>query len=168
MECGQTQTLINAIASCLYKDSSGNVYLNVLSAHINCDDLIPLISCDNNHLPADIQLLNAIIDDSCEFKSISLTSISGGDFLGVRKITISDNQIPSDEVIICDSAIAITLTLLPAVGQGKVTHVKNIGVGVVTVEGYLAETIDGDPNQAMNKWDALHLVDYELGKYAIL
>ena len=46
-----------------------------------------------------------------------------------------------DNIILCDGTI--TVTLPPADGlAGKKYYIKNIGTGVVTIDGYGTETID--------------------------
>lgn len=47
-----------------------------------------------------------------------------------------------DEVVLCNGTFAVTLP--PAASsEGKVYHIKNIGTGVITVDGNDSETIDG-------------------------
>ena len=66
MECGATpQKIIDLIASALVKDSDGNISINLQPTLTSCEDLTPFINCDNNHIPSDALLGNAISDDDC-------------------------------------------------------------------------------------------------------
>ena len=66
MECGATpQKIIDLIASALVKDSDGNVSINLQPSLASCEDLTPFIDCDNNHIPSDALLGNAISEDDC-------------------------------------------------------------------------------------------------------
>ena len=62
---------------------------------------------------------------------------------------------------IANSATPITLNLSTAVGQdGKQMTIKNINVGVVTVDPSGAETIDGLATRPLNQYDSLTIVAY--------
>jgi len=73
MECGQVQTILEAIASALVKDAEGNVSVNLDAAQTACEDLIPFIDCNNNHLPPLALLLNAIGEDACGGSLLKVT-----------------------------------------------------------------------------------------------
>lgn len=74
----------------------------------------------------------------------------------------------TDDVIICNSATAFTVTLPTASGSGKLVEVKNINSGVVTIEGASSDTIDGDLNIAILQWESVSLVDYAANKWVIV
>jgi len=76
-----------------------------------------------------------------------------------RIITNTDNIIVTDHTIICNKSTAFTVTL-PVAVLGQEFIIKNIGVGVVTVEGYSSNTIDGALNTTLNQWDKVQLQCY--------
>jgi hypothetical protein len=71
-ECGQVQTLLEALASALVKDAEGNVSLNLGITQHTCDDLEPYIDCENNHIPSDKQILSAIGEDECGLPKLNV------------------------------------------------------------------------------------------------
>jgi hypothetical protein len=70
-------------------------------------------------------------------------------------------------IAVCNKITAFTLTLPAATGSARTIQIKNIGAGVVTVEGNLAETIDDELNQHINQYEGISVVDYAAGKWAI-
>lgn len=70
-------------------------------------------------------------------------------------------------VIITNKTTAITVTLPAATGTGRVLTVKNINLGVCTVEGNGTETIDGNLNVTLNQWDSVTVLDYATGKWIV-
>lgn len=74
----------------------------------------------------------------------------------------------TDCVIVCNKGTAMTINLPPATGSGQPFIVKNIGAGVVTLDGDSGDTIDGETTQAMQQWDAAQVVDYASGVWAIV
>lgn len=72
-----------------------------------------------------------------------------------------------DDVILCNGTF--TVTLPTAVGiVGKVYHIKNNGVGTVTVDGDSSETIDGTTTKALSsQYDSISVVSDGSG-WAIL
>jgi len=74
----------------------------------------------------------------------------------------------NDDVIVCDSASDFTINLLEATGSGRIINIKNINSGVITVEGYATNTIDGELNQAINQYENLQICDYYAGLWIII
>ena len=72
MECGQVQKFIEALATTLYQDSEGNVRINVELLQDNCPDLLEAITCDNNHLSPEQQLIKAIGEDDCDHPTLKI------------------------------------------------------------------------------------------------
>jgi hypothetical protein len=70
-------------------------------------------------------------------------------------------------IAVCNKITAFTLTLPAATGSARTIQIKNIGAGVVAVEGNLAETIDDELNQHINQYEGISIVDYAAGKWAI-
>ncbi len=85
-------------------------------------------------------------------------------------VTVTDTySIPSTgQTVVCNKPIAFVVTLPIANEIGKKLFIKNIGVGVVTVEGNGTDTIDGAPNMTLLQWGAVALQCYATGKWVIL
>ena len=67
-----------------------------------------------------------------------------------------------DEVIRCDGTF--TVTLPAATGSGVAYCIKNIGTGVITVDGAGSETIDGELTQTLNnQYDTITVLDVAAG-----
>ena len=63
----------------------------------------------------------------------------------------------SDNVVLCDGTF--TIDLYTAVGKGgNLLYIKNIGSGVVTVDGDTSETIDGETTQAVRPNDCMAII----------
>lgn len=76
--------------------------------------------------------------------------------------------VAGDGVIICNKATAMTVTLPAATGTGDTYTIKNINTGLVTVDANGAETIDGQATQDVAQWNALKIIDYGAGTWAII
>lgn len=74
----------------------------------------------------------------------------------------------TDEVIVCNSTTAFTVTLPVASGSGQHYTIKNINTGIITVEGDTSDTIDGELNQSLDRWDSIQLVDYAANAWIIV
>ena len=61
----------------------------------------------------------------------------------VKETFTEAGTIGSGNTIICNSATAFTLTM-PVITDGKRITIKNIGAGVVTLDGSGTETVGGD------------------------
>lgn len=88
--------------------------------------------------------------------------------LVVRVETDSYTETAGDSLIVCNKATSMTVTLLAATGSGRVRIIKNIGVGTVTVDGNSGDTIDGETTQELAQWDAVQIVDYAAGAWAVI
>ena len=82
----------------------------------------------------------------------------------------TDSQLldTANEIVICNKVSAMTITLPVAVGSYKVYFIKNINIGVVTVDGNGADTLDGELTQPIDQWEAITIVDYASNKWSIL
>lgn len=85
-----------------------------------------------------------------------------------RVVANTTNALLTDDLIVCDSAAAMAVYLPGAGGTGHDLIVKSIGAGSVTVDGDGDETIDGQAEVVLGQWDALSLVDYTPGAWAIV
>jgi len=74
----------------------------------------------------------------------------------ITTVTNTYNVLESDATVICNKATAFTVTLPTAV-VGQIFSIKNIGVGVVTVDGAGSDTIDSALTQEVTQWDCLRL-----------
>jgi hypothetical protein len=81
---------------------------------------------------------------------------SGGIIGKVTTVADTYNILVSDETVIGNKGTAFTVTLPTASANviGQIFTVKNIGAGVITVEGAGSDTINGALNQTMNQWSA--------------
>lgn len=87
----------------------------------------------------------------------------------VTVITGNYTILSTDRVIVCNSSGDLTVTLPhPISSSGRHHIIKNIGTGVVTIDGNGTDTIDGELTQALNQWDAVELMAYASGKWAIV
>lgn len=74
----------------------------------------------------------------------------------------------ADEVVVCNSTTAFTVTLPAATGGGQTYAVKNINTGTITVEGDGSDTLDGAANITLGQWDAVQLVDYAANSWVVI
>ena len=79
------------------------------------------------------------------------------EFGTIANVTEAYNILSSDDTIICNSAVAFTVTL-PIPTFWQILFIKNIGTGAVTVSRAGA-TIDGEATQVLNQYDCL-MVQY--------
>ena len=69
---------------------------------------------------------------------------------------------------ICNKATAFTITLGTAVGfEGNILRFKNIGAGVVTIDGNASETIDGATTTTLSQYQAVSLIAYAGNWYVL-
>ena len=92
---------------------------------------------------------------------------NGGRIVKITTVTDTYQILVTDNVIICDKATPFTSTLPTAV-IGQRFIIKNIGAGVVTLEGSGSDTIDGDLNQAIYQWEGVQAVCYAANKWAVI
>lgn len=74
----------------------------------------------------------------------------------------------SDYLIVCNKGSAMDIELPTATGSNKEYKIKNIGAGVVTVNGLGAEVIDSANTKTLNQWDSVDIIDYIAGKWVIV
>jgi hypothetical protein len=88
--------------------------------------------------------------------------------LGIRRLALSGGDtIYSQYHIICNKATAMTVNLPPATGSGRHYYIKNVGAGVVTVDGNASETIDGATTKTISQFESLEIIDYANGVWGI-
>lgn len=74
----------------------------------------------------------------------------------------------ADEVVVCNSTTAFTVTLPAATGSGQTYAIANINTGVITLEGDGSDTINGDLNQTIDRWACIQVVDYAANAWVII
>jgi hypothetical protein len=72
----------------------------------------------------------------------------------------------TDDVIRASGTFAVNLPA--ATGTGKVYHIKNIGVGTITVTPNGSDKIDGDSSKTLSQYTSIMLVDGAAAAWDIL
>lgn len=88
----------------------------------------------------------------------------------IGKITTATDTyaiLVTDETVICNKSTNFTVTLPTAVVGQKFT-IKNIGAGVVTVDGASTDTIDGSLTQSLIQWETFGLQCYAANSWAVI
>jgi hypothetical protein len=96
-------------------------------------------------------------------KFISSQAISSGRILGggyssfVTTQTTTYTATSTDTVILCNGTFTVTL---PAAASsiGKIYVIKNIGTGIITVDGSASETIDDETTQILHSYSCMDIV----------
>ena len=96
------------------------------------------------------------------------TLSTDGRILDVKTKTDTYIATTDDDVIVCNKETAMTVTLPVASGGGRRFIIKNIGAGIVTVDGDSSDTIDGETTQALSQWTSMQVVDYAANKWVIV
>ncbi len=100
------------------------------------------------------------------FNSDGTTNVAG--IKAVAYKTTDYTATSADNVIICDSAGSVTITLPTAVGKGKEFSVKSIGLGTTWIDGSGAESIDGAASVPVYQYDSITVVDYTAGSWVVI
>jgi hypothetical protein len=96
------------------------------------------------------------MEDEDWFSFNKTLSTAGGIIGKVTTVTDTYNVLVSDETIVGNKGTAFTITLPTASAGviGQIFTIKNIGAGVITIEGAGSDTINGALNKTMNQWSA--------------
>jgi len=97
--------------------------------------------------------------------ALALDGSNGPAKMRVKETLISYVFLATDDLVVCNSATPITITLLAATGSKRPCRISNVGVGLVTVEGDGADTINGELNQELDEGEAIQLCDYKANKW---
>lgn len=97
---------------------------------------------------SDFDSLLSSSDDTVQKAIDKLDDIARSVIDTVTNVTTNYTILTTDRIILCDGTITVTLPALED-GSGITYHVKNIGTGVVTIDGYENETIDGGKTAVM-------------------
>jgi len=63
-----------------------------------------------------------------------------------------------DDVILCNGTFTVNLPATSGI-NGKEFIIKNVGTGIITVDPYNNQTIDGETTQELNQYDAIHIIN---------
>jgi hypothetical protein len=85
-----------------------------------------------------------------------------------RVTAITTTELTTDNLIVCNSATAITVNMLSFTGSNRIREISNINTGAVTVEGNSTDTINGELNQVIYQWESIVIKDYASGKGLII
>lgn len=74
----------------------------------------------------------------------------------------------TDFFIICNSGLALSLSLKSAIGKQDVFYIKNIGVGAVTITANLPDLIDGAATKVLNQYESCLIYDYDVNVWIVI
>lgn len=77
---------------------------------------------------------------------------------GYRAVSTTGSLTAADGVVAASGTITLTLPSAAGLNAGHSLSVKNVGTGVVTLEGAASETIDGDLSQLLIAYESMTLV----------
>jgi len=102
--------------------------------------------------------------------SATITAYTARTFKFLNHLVKTSNYtaVEDDDLIICNSLSDFTIDLMEATNSGRILNIKNINTGVITVEGYNTDTIDGNLNQTLNQWENLQICDYDSNVWVIV
>jgi hypothetical protein len=81
--------------------------------------------------------------------------------------TVNYTAATAVDMVVCDSAVAMTVTLPVASGSGKGFNIKNVNSGAAVIVPNGSDTIDGASSQTVNQWNNMYIIDYQSNKWAI-
>lgn len=90
-----------------------------------------------------------------------------GEKINVKVVTENYTPTSKDDLIVCNSTLAITINLPSATGIGKIYRIKNINTGIVTIDGDSSDTIDGQATQEIYQWEGVIIGDYVANTWVI-
>ena len=94
-------------------------------------------------------------------------SFGPGAISKVTLVTDTYTILTADATIICNKETPFTVTL-PATVVGKIFLIKNIGEGLVTIDGQGYDTIDDEPSQIMRTYEAITVQCYAANSWGII
>lgn len=74
----------------------------------------------------------------------------------------------TDNLIVCDSAVAVTVNLPIATGSSREIQIANINIGNVTIVPNGADTINGEVSQIIHNDSCMDIKDYAVNKWVII
>jgi hypothetical protein len=94
------------------------------------------------------------------------TLLDANNALTVTTQTTTYNILVTDDLIRCNGTF--TVALPAATGTGKPYTIKNVGSGLITIDGNGSDTIDGSLTQSLLSLESLTLVDSATGVWDII
>jgi len=91
--------------------------------------------------------------------------------LKLNTTVVADDYVAQDydDVIVCNKATTMTVTIPSASGSGTHYYIKNINTGAVTIVcAGIYDSIDGETTQVIYQWECIQVVDYDSGKWCII
>lgn len=113
----------------------------------------------------DLQTILTLASTAVEQNAIQ-TVIDAANLAVIRTVTSTYQIVAGDQYIRGDGTF--TITLPPATGSRKPYLVKNVGSGVITVDGSGSETIDGQASVVLPPNDRCAVMDSVAGKWDAL
>jgi hypothetical protein len=113
----------------------------------------------------DLQTLfisSTVVVDQNEIQTV----IDAANLATIRTVTSTYQMVAGDQYVRGDGTF--TITLPPATGSRKPYLVKNVGSGVITVDGSGSETIDGQASVVLPPNDRCAVMDSVAGKWDAL
>lgn len=93
--------------------------------------------------------------------------IDSGQIGNIVTVTDTYNVLATDYTVVGNKNTDFTITL-PTTTVGQIYTIKNIGLGIVTVDGNGADTIDGELTQTLDQWEAMKIQCYDDNKWIII
>jgi len=88
---------------------------------------------------------------------LDLTGLLGGGEVNRTPVTSDYTVEITDNLIECNGTFTVTLLAVALLNIGKVYNVKNVGTGVITVDGAGIETIDDELTQEVYQYDNMKI-----------
>jgi hypothetical protein len=79
----------------------------------------------------------------------------------IRNVSSAYSIVSGDQVIRASGTFVVTLP--PATGSGVAYSIKNVGTGVITIDGNGAETIDGQLSLTISQYKSCSVLDVDAG-----
>ena len=74
----------------------------------------------------------------------------------------------TDPMIVCDSSVALTVTLKSAVGKEDLFYIKNIGSADVTITAAIPDLIDGAATKVLALYESCLLFDFDINTWILI
>jgi hypothetical protein len=147
----------------LADDTKINLFSNAITFGTSVDSDITLTFQANSNTGVFVWM-----EDEDYFKFSDCVRTEGGRKINVTVVITTYAALVTDELIVCNSTSAFTVTLPVASGSGQKFYIKNINTGIITVDGNGADTIDGSASVNLLQWEAVQVVDYAANKWVII
>jgi hypothetical protein len=109
-------------------------------------------------------------ENDANYKDIYCRGIITTGARNVKTTTVDDSYsvVATDDVVICNKAGVMTITLPEAIGGGRRITIKNINTGTVTIDGDGADTVDGSATVGLYQLESAQLIDYAANAWIII